>query len=193
MAALHTEQLEYLLVHLVQRLGYVDILGVFPADLLPTVALLRVRSRDVCFIANTDPHNRPGSHWLAFYYRARFRTLEYFDPYGFPLNTYKKVYSSFKSNLITVTSVNSHILQALDSTACGYYCVLFLRLRATYHMNAEGYKEAVLAVKRLSSIANSRDKKVVDRVHRLMHSNSCKLPTDVSFTRQSQCCIAYNK
>ena len=62
MAALHTEQLEYLLVHLVQRLGYVDILGVFPADLLPTVALLRVRSRDVIFIANTDPHNRPGFH-----------------------------------------------------------------------------------------------------------------------------------
>ena len=96
MAALHTEQLEYLLTHLVQQVGNVDTLGVFPAYHLPSTALLRSRSRDVCFIANTDPHNRPGSHWLAFYYRARFRTLEYFDSYGFPLEAYRKVCSSLK-------------------------------------------------------------------------------------------------
>jgi len=191
MAALHTEQLDYLLTHLVQRLGYVDTLGVFPADLLPSMATLCTRSRDVCFIANTDPHNRPGSHWLAFYYRARYRILEYFDSYGLPLTMYAKLCSVLKSNTIVVKSVNSDILQALDSSACGYYCVLFLRLRAAYHTDFDGAKEAVLVLKKLGSSGVARDKKLVNRVHKLMHEHSCKLPSDVSFTRHTQLCKAY--
>ena len=34
-----------------------------------------------CFIANTQPRNQPGEHWLAFYYDAK-GICYFFDSYG---------------------------------------------------------------------------------------------------------------
>ena len=190
--ALHTEQLQYMLTHLVQDVGKVDTLGVFPADCIPSAKVLRVRSRDVCFIANTDPHGSPGAHWLAFYYRARYRTLEYFDSYGLPLSLYKTVAKSFTDNSISIRSTNTVQLQALDSSVCGFYCVLFLRLCASYSDDLEGAKKAVEKIRKLSSESCRRDGKVVERLHKVLHEHSCVLPKPSSFTRQTQACCSYN-
>lgn len=193
MAALHTEQLQYLLTHLVQHIGQVDTLGAFPADCLPTAKLLRSRSRDVCFIANTDPHSSPGAHWLAFYYRARYRTLEYFDSYGIPLALYKTVAKSLSGPGINVRCANTQQLQALDSSVCGYYCVLFLRLCAVACEDLNGAKVSVEKIRKLSSECTKRDVKVVERMHKLMHQESCtNLPKQTQFVRQTQSCCAYN-
>jgi Adenovirus endoprotease len=192
MAALHTEQLQYLLAHLVQRVGKVDILGVFPGDCLPSAKLLRARSRDVCFITNTDPLNSPGAHWLAFYYRAPYRTLEYFDSFGFPLNFYKLVAKSVSGPGIKIRCANTNVLQAFDSSACGYYCVLFSRLRAAYCEDVDDTNVAVERIRKLASESSNRDKKVVDLVHKLMHQESCtSLPRQSQFTRQSQTCCSF--
>jgi hypothetical protein len=63
MAALSTEQLEYLLTRVVQAHAlHVDVLGVFPADCFPFVRLHRRTARDACFVMNVDPHDKPGKH-----------------------------------------------------------------------------------------------------------------------------------
>ena len=50
--------------------------GVYPCDKLPR----RRRPSERLFVANTDPHTKPGTHWVAFYFGPGGRCL-YFDSY----------------------------------------------------------------------------------------------------------------
>ena len=56
--------------------------GVFPRDKLPVV-----NTYPSGMIANTDPHDQPGTHWVAMYFISPWET-EFFDSYGFPPDTY---------------------------------------------------------------------------------------------------------
>jgi hypothetical protein len=57
-------------------------LGALPADKLPSAEhLRRFSATAVCLIANTDPSDRPGQHWVA-YYLAPGGELEFFDSFG---------------------------------------------------------------------------------------------------------------
>lgn len=51
--------------------------GVLAADSLP-VARLR---KPAILVANTDGSDKPGEHWVAFYF-PRIGTAEYFDSFG---------------------------------------------------------------------------------------------------------------
>jgi len=42
------------------------------------------------FIANTDPHQQPGKHWIAFFYANGL--LECFDSYGLSPDRYYKYF-----------------------------------------------------------------------------------------------------
>jgi hypothetical protein len=55
---------------------------------------------------NTDPSNKPGTHWVAVY------CDEYFDSYGRPSKRNKKY--------------NPVRIQGTLSSACGQYCVYYL-------------------------------------------------------------------
>ena len=57
--------------------------GVYPSDKLPT----RVSSFPALFIANVDTSDKPGSHWVAFYF-TKDRKGEFFDSYGLPPSNY---------------------------------------------------------------------------------------------------------
>ena len=63
-----------------QRLNCRDV-GVYAADRLP-----RVWTRSTAIVANTDEHNRPGKHWVAFYIDEHGHGT-YFDSYGLPPHT----------------------------------------------------------------------------------------------------------
>jgi hypothetical protein len=187
MAALHTEQLEYLLTKIVQRVGFLESLGVFPANCLPNFVRTETGNVDRCFIMNTDPLGKPGSHWLAFYYSCRFNTLEYFDSFGFPISFHKYVARELARRNIAVVPVNTFgMLQSPSTTACGYYCILFLHMRTRFRSALH----VMTKIRKLGSSELARDSAVVDRVHKLIHgckcSNSCQ---SVSFTRQSQSCV----
>ena len=56
--------------------------GVVPRDKLPIV-----NKYPLGLIADTDPHNQPGTHWVAMYFISRWES-EFFDSYGFPPDTY---------------------------------------------------------------------------------------------------------
>ena len=83
----------------------IDCLGVFAADTIPSRATLerhraRLQSRSgskslVCFIANTDPAKKGGSHWVAFVvFASRPTVVEYFDSFGLALETYSELHSA---------------------------------------------------------------------------------------------------
>ena len=50
--------------------------GVYAADQLPRT----IPYRPSLYIANTDPHFRPGRHWVVIYFGEE--PIEYFDPLG---------------------------------------------------------------------------------------------------------------
>ena len=91
--------------------------GVFAADKLPKYI---PRNKHVCLIANTDPANKPGQHWVAFYYTRSH--VFFFDSYGRPpmkphfhrLMKYRKHQKFFGRRL-----------QGNDFV-CGHYCLYFI-------------------------------------------------------------------
>jgi Adenovirus endoprotease len=190
MSALHTEQLEYLLSHLAQRASAanpVDCLGVFPANCIPSMHTAQRRLRDACFVVNTDTHSNPGQHWLAFYYDCTKRTLEYFDSYGLNLKMYRNVYSTLASRNLLVAPVNREgFLQDVGSSACGFYCVLYLHCRIRLDSSS-----AIRKLARLGDSTHKRDPAVVNAVHKLLHRMRC-MALPCVFTRQSQTSCPYN-
>ena len=64
--------------------------GVYPSDKLPT----GFSSFPALFIANVDTSEKPGSHWVAFYF-TKDQKGKFFDSYGLPPSNYTGTFSSF--------------------------------------------------------------------------------------------------
>ena len=96
-------------------------LGVFACDRLP--ARLPPR-RPLMLICNTDPHNKPGEHWIAIYVDSRG---EYFDSYGMetPL-----IFKTFLNRYCSSWIRNNVQLQSVISSFCGHYCVFYCLLKS---------------------------------------------------------------
>jgi len=192
MAALHTEQLEFLLTHLAQRHkteNRVISLSVFPANCIPSIQDAQKRAYDVCFIVNTDPHDQPGKHWLAFYYDSKKRVLEYFDSFGFPLKHHSVVNSNLVGRNLKIVAVNVHgNMQSPNSSACGYYCILYLH----YRMRFDSSRSSISKLIKLANSTPQRDVTVVKVLHELMHEHKCFSLPNV-FTRLSQTSCPFQK
>ena len=92
--------------------------GVYPCDLLPR----RRRPSQRLFVANTDPHHLPGTHWVAIYFTPEGHCI-YFNSYGLP---------PFNHHLLRFVqrsgpgwTYNTRNLQDMSSNVCGHYCVAF--------------------------------------------------------------------
>ena len=94
--------------------------GVFPRDKLPIV-----NKYPSGLIANTDPHDQPGTHWVAMYFISPWES-EFFDSYGFPPDTYGMDGYIERD----VTRYNNKPFQGLTSDTCGHYCLFYLFHRA---------------------------------------------------------------
>lgn len=97
--------------------------GVFAADTLPHP----LPRKPALLIANTDPRYRPGQHWVAIYVDAKGRG-EYFDSYGLP--PFVTWHRLFMRKACKSWKYNHVDLQALNSTVCGQYCVVYLLFKA---------------------------------------------------------------
>ncbi len=98
--------------------------GVYPSDKLPT----SVSSFPALFIANVDTSEKPGSHWVAFYF-TKDREGEFFDSYGLPPSNYTGTFTRFLNNNINEWTYNSVTLQSFDSKVCGHYCLYYAVFR----------------------------------------------------------------
>lgn len=92
--------------------------GVFPSDKLPVIHTYMYPS---ALIANTDPHDQPGTHWIAMYFLSPHES-EFIDSYGFPPETYDMDGYIVREN----TYYNDKPLQGVNSDVCGDYCLFYL-------------------------------------------------------------------
>lgn len=104
-----------------QLRGYKNFVGVFPCDSLPQL------QANQAMIVNTDPHNKPGEHWVAFYMDIP-EHLEYFDSFGLPpiVHHLRKYINSSVHNNFVYSSVQ---LQHNSSDTCGNHCIAFVKHR----------------------------------------------------------------
>ena len=96
----------------------VNFLGVFAQDTIPDI---NSQPSPLCFVSNTHPSNKPGEHWVAFFYENSH--LEFFDSYGLSPSMY-----DFKFQI--PMRMNHQTLQSLDSNVCGHYCIFYLYHRS---------------------------------------------------------------
>ena len=93
-------------------------IGVFPAD------KLLIPSKSGYYVANTDPHSKPGKHWVAFYVpHNEEQPVEYWDSYGF------KPPSIFLPFLSTSYKRSTKFIQHPLSSTCGQYCIFYILKR----------------------------------------------------------------
>jgi hypothetical protein len=93
--------------------------GVFSCDTLPDN---RVRGLIVC---NTDPHDKPGEHWIAMFVDPDHG--EYFDSFG---RSPTKVFKDFMNRNCSHWIFNDKQLQSICSRFCGHYCVYYCLLKS---------------------------------------------------------------
>ena len=95
-------------------------LGAFAKNEVPTEFKF-----PACFIVNTHARNKPGQHWLAFYYDSK-GTCYFFDSYGRSPDYYNfKTYieRTAKKCFFSDNRIQGH------SYFCGYYCVFIYYLK----------------------------------------------------------------
>src|SRR5215471_20493197 len=93
--------------------------GVFSSDLIPYSI-----TEPGCLIINTDPHDEPGTHWLAICLQPKSYSAFYFDSYGLAPSL-PSVHAFLRRNC-TLYDYNDIPMQSLTSTLCGHYCCLFV-------------------------------------------------------------------
>ena len=87
--------------------------GVYSGDQLPRT----IPSRPLLFIANTDPHFKPGRHWVVIYFGEEH--IEYFDQTNSIIEDY-----------LTQMGPNGYLqnvrrVQGTQSVNCGQFCLYY--------------------------------------------------------------------
>ena len=98
--------------------------GVFPADRLPA----KIQSYPRAFIVNTDPHDKPGTHWIAMYFPDK-TTSEFFDSYGMPPSFYSPYFIEILGRYPSQKR-NQEDFQQMFSDVCGDYALMYVYRRA---------------------------------------------------------------
>ena len=109
--------------------------GVFSADTLPEPAEV-ADAAPTTLIVNYDPHDMPGSHWVAC--RVDRHELAWFDSFGLPPDSddlilghqthFRKWLERVCHQLRLKTySYNTADLQALSGKTCGHYSLWFCK------------------------------------------------------------------
>jgi hypothetical protein len=75
------------------------------------------------YIVNLADSDNSGTHWTALFIKNDIAV--YFDSYGLAPPNQVKLFCKSKKLIY-----NTDTIQSFDSTACGYYCILFI-----YHFN----------------------------------------------------------
>ncbi|EGG13256.1 hypothetical protein DFA_00001, partial [Cavenderia fasciculata] len=118
-----------------QRISVIDLIVSFAQDLKKKQKIGSGRSnkeRDLkpkdkmSFIMNLDPHNKPGSHWVAVYIDAdKDKSVEYQEPTDDFMKQLKDLIDEINPDYYLKFKLNKVIDQS-NSTTCGYHAIKFL-------------------------------------------------------------------
>ena len=99
-------------------------LGTFARDDIPNIL---IKKRPLGLIINTDPSNKPGTHWVALFINQN-NCAEYFDSFGErPICC--EIQNFLKINKIKCLKYNKYKIQSIFSSNCGAFCILYLKTR----------------------------------------------------------------
>lgn len=102
-------------------------IGAVPSDYHKIIKLnyIRLKKKNTLgIIFNTDPHDKPGQHWVAIFIDNINKIIEYFDSFGNKPN--KNITSFIKNFKDYEFNINSKILQMEDSSECGVFSLNFI-------------------------------------------------------------------
>ncbi len=102
--------------------------GIYSKDQLPEDL-----TRTNFYIVNMQDHDEGnGTHWVVFYYNKPLTSI-YFDSFGFvtPTDVEKR---------ITSYIFNDADVQDYNSSACGYFCIAFIKFLHNKQDKQEAYK-----------------------------------------------------
>ena len=97
--------------------------GALPCDKLPRS---QYREDKQAFIVNTDPHDKPGTHWIALWTDGE--ECELFDSFALPLRAYTDstpLVQWLERHYLRIEA-NARSVQAVTSQTCGYYALFYL-------------------------------------------------------------------
>ena len=117
--------------------------GVYSKDLLP-----RALTRNKFYIINLQDHDKGGgTHWTAFFYNKPLTSI-YYDSFGFiaPLEV---------QEIITPYDYNDKEIQNYKSSACGYYCIAFIKFMYNKTNKEEAFK-TFLSLFKLQTFKNDK-------------------------------------
>ena len=101
--------------------SYAGFLGAYPCDMIPNIG------PNQGVIVNTDPRDKPGTHWVAIY-RPTQGPVEYFDSFGLPPLVPATIdYMSRIAPRGWTYSISN--LQHDVSDSCGHHCLNFMKHR----------------------------------------------------------------
>ena len=116
--------------------------GVYSKDQLPELI------KDKFYIVNLQDHDEGGgTHWTCFYYNYPSTSI-YFDSYGFiaPRDVQKR---------ISPYVFNEKDIQDFNSSACGWYCIAFIKFLHDKTDKEEMFK-TFLKLFKLETIKNDK-------------------------------------
>ena len=119
--------------------------GVYSKDQLPpSQELIRTKF----YIVNMQDHDEgEGTHWVVFYYNKPLTSI-YFDSFGFPP-------PEDVEEVIKEYIYNDEDIQDLESTACGSFCIAFIKFLHDKQDKQEAYK-AFVKIFKLDTSQNDR-------------------------------------
>ena len=152
--------------------------GVYPSDKLPA----SVSQYPALYIANVDTSDKPGSHWVAFYF-TKEQEGEFFDSYGAPLSKYSGTFTTFLNNNSNQWIFNAVILQSIYSKVCGHHCLYF----ALYRSGQISMSTIVHSFSNKTRITEDKTKRQVDFENcRLVSKDAVQLFAESSGTDRGQ-------
>ena len=122
--------------------------GIYSKDQLP-----KDLTRTKFYIVNMQDHDEGnGTHWTTFYYNKPLTSI-YFDSFGF-------VASTDVENRIKPYVFNDADVQDYNSSACGYFCIAFIK----FLHNKTDKKEAYKAFLKLFKNETVKNDKILQRL-----------------------------
>ena len=117
--------------------------GIYSKDQLPKELM-----RGKFYIVNLQDHDKgDDTHWTVFYYNQPLTSI-YFDSYGF-------IAPQDVQNKITPYVFNDVEIQDFNSSACGYFCVTFIKFLHNKDNKQEAYK-TFLNLFKLNTLKNDK-------------------------------------
>ena len=92
--------------------------GIYSSDTLKEIV-----EKPQLIICNTDPSNKPGEHWVLFFFDEN--SVDFFDSLGRDIKYYGSIFLDFITNFSNDYKQCLKRTQPIKSDLCGHYCLYY--------------------------------------------------------------------